>query len=209
MEEFLKALTENLLNSDWLNFLALIITVIASLIISSGERLSDYSRERHEKLITPLFILLEPILYKTYDETVVQQAMRIIDENINFADGDLLSIRAGCQRDPSANFKELCRYIDKAYDHSCKKLKLKVRDTFYRINQRQYESRFSLIFHVILLSLWNMFLAVIIMLVIVYIIAIAAGIAFSLFNAAPVPVQLVATILILFSSFIVLRKLYE
>lgn len=206
MKNFLETLTANLLNADWLNFLALIITVIVSLIISSGERLFGYSRERHEKLIAPLFILLEPKLYKKYDKVLVEQAMNIIDENICFADGALLNIRAGCRKHPEETFTELCHYIDNAYDHSCRKLKLKTRTLLYRINERQYKSKSSLVFHILLLGLQHMILVIGFLLITIYAIAIAASIAMSPFNIAPWGIQLSVTILIFISVFIVIRR---
>ena len=206
MKTFLEALTTNLLNADWLNFLALIITVIVSLIISSGERLFGYSRERHEKLIVPLFILLEPVLYKKYDKAFVEQAMNIIDENICFADGALLNIRTECRKHPEENFNELCHYIDKAYDRSCRKLKLKTRTLLYRINERQYKNTSSLILHVLLLGVQHMILAMVILLILIYAIAIVAATAMSLFSNAPLGIQLSVTILVFISILIVIRR---
>lgn len=206
MKDFLEALTNNLLNADWLNFLALIITVIVSLIISSGERLFGISRDRHEKLIAPLFILLEPNLYKKYDKNLVCQALKIIDENIILADGRLLDVRDSCKRNPEKGFLELCRYIDKAYDKSCRKLKLKTRSILYRITTKQYENKCSFVLHLAIFIIEHAVLFIVIGFIFLCLLAVAANISITLLSFAPIGVQFLIAIIFLISVAIYIQK---
>lgn len=130
---------------DPLNFAGIIVTVIASLYIFKGETSVSFARERHDKLIFPIFNLLEPILYTDFQIDVLERVSKIIEDNKNLADGKLLEIHYLCTKNPSIeNFKSLCAYIDAAYDKSCRKLGLKTRSIAYRINRRQYKSKFYL-----------------------------------------------------------------
>ncbi len=130
---------------DPLNFIGIIVTVIASLYIFKGETSVSFTRERHDKLIFPIFNLLEPILYTNFQIDVLEEALKIIEDNKNLADGRLLEIHYFCTENPSIeNFKSLCAYIDAAYDKSCRKLGLKTRRIAYRLNRRQYKSKFYL-----------------------------------------------------------------
>lgn len=133
-------------NFDPLNFIGLIATVIASLYIFKSETYVSFAKERHDKLIFPLFNLLEPILYTVPDAEILKQALKIIDDNKNLADGKLIEIYYYCSENPSMdNFKTLCAYVDSAYDKSCRKLGLKTRSLMYRFCRNQFKSKFSVI----------------------------------------------------------------
>lgn len=130
---------------DPLNFIGIIVTVIASLYIFNGETSVSFAKERHDKLIFPIFDLLEPIMYIDFQIDVLEKALKIIENNKNLADGKLLEIYYFCTTNPSEeNFKSLCAYIDTAYDKSCRKLGLKTRSIIYRISRRQYKTKLHL-----------------------------------------------------------------
>ena len=129
-------------NTDPLNFLAIITAAIISLIIFRKDTSITFSKERHDKLIFPLFDILEPILYQKLDTDVLDKALDIISQNKNLADGKLIELHYLCSTEPSQeNFNLLCSYIDRTYDRSCRKLMLKRRSILYRINRSQYKSK--------------------------------------------------------------------
>lgn len=130
---------------DPLNFIGILATVVVSIYIFKSDLPFEYVKERHEKLIFPLFDLLEPLLYRDYDVDTIKKACFIIEENKSFIDGKLLSIYHNCKNTPcQESFIDLCTYIDRAFDKSCRKLKLKRRSINYRINNRQYRSNWFL-----------------------------------------------------------------
>lgn len=89
------------LSFDPLNFLGTLATVLVSLYIFKNDLPFDYVRERHEKLIFPLFNLLEPSLYQQIDLSLLENACNIIEQNKSFADGKLLSLNYYCSHYPS------------------------------------------------------------------------------------------------------------
>lgn len=136
---------------DPLNFLGILATVLASLYIFKSETSISLIKERHEKLLFPLFDVLEPILFQEPDKKQLNDALKIIENNKHLADGKLLELYYYCSQNLTKNnFISLCTYVDKAYDHSCRKLKLKTRSMNYRINRHQYKSRLYLVFYLIL-----------------------------------------------------------
>ena len=136
-------------NFDPLNFIGIIATVIASLYIFKSETSVSFAKERHDKLIFPLFNLLEPVLYADPDTEILKQALKIIDDNKNLADGKLLEIYYYCSKNPSTdNFITLCTYINSSYDKSCRKLGLKTRSLMYRFSRNQFKNKFSVILFV-------------------------------------------------------------
>ena len=145
--DFLKQLIDSAQASlDPLNFIAVIASALISIYISKGSITSQFIKERHDKLISPIFNLLEPILYTKCDTAILNKVFKIIDENKNLADGKLIDFSYRCTVNLNDdNFKDLCAYIDSAYDKSCKKLGLKTRGVSYRIFRHQYKSTFHLI----------------------------------------------------------------
>lgn len=139
---------------DALNFIGILATVIVSVYIFKAETITTFAKERHEKLICPLFITMEPYLYSNQIPDILPTILNIIEENRVLADGKLLSIYYYCQINPNGNnYWDLCRYIDIAFDKSCKRMKLKLRPITYRINRKQYPNRFYLIWYFVLFAL--------------------------------------------------------
>lgn len=127
---------------DPLNFIGILATVIVSIYIFKNETHNSFAKERHDKLIFPLFNILEPVLYQKNYEEPLKKALDIIKQNKNLADGKLLEYSYNCTNNPSKeNFIALCHYINKAYDRSCRRLGLKTRSISYRVNRRQYKNK--------------------------------------------------------------------
>lgn len=130
------------LSFDPLNFIGLIATVLVSVYIFKSDLPFDYAKEKHEKLIFPLFDLVEPFLYQQANDVLWEKIFNVIEKNKSFADGTLISLLYYCKKQPNhQNFISLCTYIDRAYDKSCKRLKLKRRSIEYRINRNQYKNK--------------------------------------------------------------------
>lgn len=147
-------------SSDFLNFIGILLTALVSLYIFKRESSTTFIRERHDKLIFPLFDLLEPFLYKDIPEDKMAAAVKIIEDNKNISDGKLLEILYHCSKHPSPEHaKQLCIYVDRTYDKSCWRLGLKLRSITYRINRDQYKHKALLFLWIILCSLISIFIA--------------------------------------------------
>ncbi len=172
--QFVNQLFENSQsNFDPLNFIGMLITVIASLYIFKGEKNFTFIKERHDNLVFPLFDALEPVLYQDPQQEFFKNAMHIVEKNKNLADGKLLELIYLCSINLSKeNFCKLCSYIDKAYDRSCRKLGLKTRSITYRIGRNQYKSILFFLPYAIGLSLLSFFIAMVLFVVFLYVIAI-------------------------------------
>lgn len=146
---------QNLLNNqqiavDPLNFIGILIAAVVSIYIFKADIPFSYLQERHEKLIFPLFDLLEPVLYqKVSDSSLWKEIFDLIEKNKSLADGKLLSIYYYCRQNQSdENFISLCSYADRAYDKSCRALKLKKRSVEYRISRKQYKNKSYFILYI-------------------------------------------------------------
>lgn len=129
-------------SSDPLNFLGILATVMVSIYIFRSEISVSFIKERHEKLYFPLFDTLEPILFQDIKPELLSKALDIIQSNKQLADGKLINLHYCCSEQPSQqNFISLCCYADKAYDKSCRKLKLRTRPLEYRLNRRQFKNK--------------------------------------------------------------------
>lgn len=130
--------------------ITLLMPVISAVYLSKSERFFVFNRERHDKLIAPLFFSLEPFLYKEPSKEIVDKLNYITTQNRNFADGKLCALLYYCKKSLSKkSYNELCQYIDKLYDKSCRKLHLKRRPYSYRAGRRQYEYKFLLIWNTV------------------------------------------------------------
>ncbi|MFT4107708.1 MAG: hypothetical protein QM657_18295 [Lacrimispora sp.] len=177
---------------DPLNFIGILATVIVSFYIFKSETSISFTKERHEKLIFPLFDVLEPILYQSPDSEILSKALNIIERNKSLADGKLLSVYYYCKKNPNTeSFNSLCSYIDKAFDKSCRRLQLKTRSLEYRINRNQYKSKLFLVFYT---AIWAvLFIFSLISALIIFSILITAGGLF--YNSANGTTQIIFTIL--------------
>ena len=141
-------------NSDLLGFIGVLLTTILSIYIFRVETSTPFIRERYDKLIFPLFDLIEPFLFQKCPEDTLEKALSIIEENKSLADGKLLEIFYYCKKNPSSNnFRNLCIYIDETYDRFCRSLGLKRRSMFYRLMRMQYRSKGHLFLYIFLYAL--------------------------------------------------------
>lgn len=130
---------------DFFNFAGIILSCIASIFIFRAQTANSFIKERHDKLIFPLFNVLESFLYQEANEDVICKALDIINKNKQLADGKLLKVIYWYQRNPNhKNYVSLCSYIDNAYDKSCKALHLELRPFEYRFARRQYKNKLHL-----------------------------------------------------------------
>ncbi len=126
-------------NSDYLNFIGILLASAVSIYIFKGEHSLSFAQEQHNNLISPLFELLEPVLFQKVEPIVLHKAIKLINENRNIADGKLLELSYRCEKNPSqSNCNHLCSYVNRLYDRSCRKLGLKLRSYSYRIDRKQY-----------------------------------------------------------------------
>ena len=126
-------------NSDYLNFIGILLASAVSIYIFKGEHSLSFAQEQHNNLISPLFELLEPVLFQKVEPIVLHKAIKLINENRNIADGKLFELSYRCEKNPSqSNYNHLCSYVNRLYDRSCRKLGLKLRSYSYRIDRKQY-----------------------------------------------------------------------
>ncbi len=163
---FFNSLSSNIqTNSDLLNFIGILCTVIVSIYIFKKDTSTPFIRERYEKLIFPLFNSLEPVLYQEVKPEYIKNSLQIIKDNKYLADGKLLELFYYCsqnQNPSQKNFNQLCSYVDKLYDKTCHRLGLKTRSISYRIMRHQYKH-------------WSYFVFYILSIIILYFIALIAS----------------------------------
>ncbi|MCI7492124.1 MAG: hypothetical protein MSA91_04935 [Lachnobacterium sp.] len=149
-------LNNSQLSFDPLGFLGTVVTVITSVYILKSETSMSFTKQRYEKLIFPLFNILEPVLYQTPDKQILDKALKLIDENKNLADGKLIERAYFCSINPSLeNFKALCSYSNYAYDRSCRKLGLKTRSLLYRYTRKQFKNKLGIVLFILRYTLFG------------------------------------------------------
>lgn len=158
--------------SDPLSFIGVLFTITVSLYIFKHENLYSFTRERHDKIIFPLFNLLEPFLYHDVPKETLESALQVIEDNKNLVDGKLLEVSYFCTKNPSQdNLNELFSYVDKAYDKSCRKLGLKTRTFSYRFARKQYKNVASIILHFAVYILFGFIVSAIFLFAFFYVVA--------------------------------------
>ena len=85
-------------NSDYLNFIGILLASAVSIYIFKGEHSLSFAQEQHNNLISPLFELLEPVLFQKVEPIVLHKAIKLINENRNIADGKLLELSYRCEK---------------------------------------------------------------------------------------------------------------
>lgn len=179
---------------DPLSFVGVLLTVLVSIYIFRSETSLTLTKERHEKLIFPLFDLLEPFLYQKLNPDILNQALKIIEENKSLADGKLISIHYYCKNYPSdKNFALLSSYVDRNFDISCRKLKLKCRSLLYKLDRSQFRNKTALTLYIIkqlVISLLVIFIAFLCFI-------LAGSVIWNIYNAATDMTQI--TILLIFA----------
>lgn len=137
-------------NSDFLSFIAAIFTLTGTMYIFIVTPKYQLVRERYDKLIFPLFSVLEPYLFKPVQEEIFQQVINIVDKNKELSGGKLAELIYYCEINLSqSNYNYLCKYINTEYDKSCMRLGLKQRSVLYRINRNQYQTKLMFALYII------------------------------------------------------------
>ncbi len=191
--------------SDPLSFIGVLFTIIVSLYIFKHENSYSFVRERHDKIIFPLFNLLEPFLYHDVPKGTLESALQIIESNKNLIDGKLLGVSYFCAKNPSRNnLNELFSYVDRAYDKSCRKLGLKTRTFSYRFSRKQYKNVTSIILHMVVYTLFGLIVFAIFLFVFLYVVAVL----YALYESLSSIKQLIMLLLVSFLV-IMLNKYME
>lgn len=198
----MNAILDNLqVTIDPFAIVSLIVSTITAVYVMHAETRTPLIKARHEKLIAPLFFLIEPYLYNKESPDNLFEILYIIESNRDIADGKLLECYYWCSKAQKNSFYDLCKYADKLYDKSCKRLKLKCRTISYRISRKQYKSRKHLI--------WLAFKLVIPYLLLLVILAFACMFVFALltygFTNGGIETKLLCIAILFFIFFIVYR----
>lgn len=116
--------------------LVTLVSILLTWIIFNKENDKTYLKDRYEKVIFPIFSILEEHLYKkeiTDDIlTALESCKRIIEENKMIAGGNLLQVfYAPYTKD---NFQYLSRLVEKEYDCCCAALGIPLRPLDYKFS---------------------------------------------------------------------------
>lgn len=144
---------------------AFLVGVMTVVLGRNTSRIS-VSKERLEKVYHPLFLRIEPYLYKdvTYKEISsfidyyhtlekdfsllihpsLRQQMKCICDRAKLLPSDKYS---------SGDWTVICDLISTEYDRLCKRTYIPVRNTTYRLNYKQYKSKISMYFGMFWLNL--------------------------------------------------------
>lgn len=133
--------------------------------IAKQSAYSSISKLRLDKAYHPLFMHIEPFLYKPISYDTLSDFFEIFIK-IEQSDSILLSpslkywvhyiMKEASPSTPNLVDQKLwfciCDYISKDYDKLCKCAHLPVRSIEYRVNNRQYSSMFGLIISMLILT---------------------------------------------------------
>lgn len=138
---------------------------IFTLLISRNSNLSTVARERLDKVYHPLFLEIEPFLYK---KVSLDDIYPFLSKYYELENSHSLLIDPVLRQEirwlekPSAlqenkygynQWFRICDQISKTYDKLCKQAHIPVRSISYRINYEQYHSKIRMIFACIWIEL--------------------------------------------------------
>lgn len=130
---------------------------IFTLLISRNSNLSTVARERLDKVYHPLFLEIEPFLYKKVslnDISAFLSKYYELESSYSLLIDPVLRQEIRWLKNPSAlqedkydynHWFRICDQISKTYDKLCKQAHIPVRSISYRINYRQYRSKIRMI----------------------------------------------------------------
>lgn len=118
---------------NWTTLIVSILSTISTIVLSwtlfKKENNKTYLKERYEKVIFPIFNILEYHLYKkeisSEIKIAVEKCQAIIEENKLIAGGKftfLFSLPLN-----SENFRQISKLVDKEYDKCCSSLGIPLR----------------------------------------------------------------------------------
>lgn len=137
---------------------------ILTILISRNSNRSSAARERLEHVYHPLFIAIEPFLYKS----VSYQEISPFIQKYNSIEKDYSlfinpSLRQTVKRLSKADKFDknnrnndwflTCDYVSKEYDKLCKLSHMPIRSISYRINNRQFKNKTSMLLACIWITL--------------------------------------------------------
>lgn len=138
---------------------------IFTLLISRNSNLSTVARERLDKVYHPLFLEIEPFLYKKVsldDISPFLSKYYELENSHSLLNDPVLRQEIRWLEKPSAlqenkygynQWFRICDQISKTYDKLCKQAHIPVRSISYRINYEQYHSKIRMIFACIWIEL--------------------------------------------------------
>ncbi len=137
---------------------------ILTILISRNSNRSSAARERLEAVYHPLFITIEPFLYKSvsYQEisSFIEKYNSIEKDYSLFINPTLRQIIKRLSKsdkfDKSNKNNDwflTCKYISKEYDKLCKLSHMPIRSISYRINNRQFKNKTSMLLACIWITL--------------------------------------------------------
>lgn len=142
---------------------ALFIGILTILITKNSDK-SSIARERLELVYHPLFLSIEPHLYKKISSNDIKEFLTLFEEleskhslfiypSLRFWVKDIKNRISPPIVEYDDAWFIICDYISKEYDRLCKLAYMPLRSTAYRVNNRQYKNKFSLYLGMIKLAL--------------------------------------------------------
>ena len=136
------------------NVLLVIATIIATFLTFKKDKAFDIKRERFEKLISPLYFMLEPYMYRKIDTGSLNNIIVFIEKNRLYADANLIERAINCKKCPTPyNFNQLCLCVDILFDKYSLATSLKIRSINYRLNQNLYKNKFTFVLYILIASI--------------------------------------------------------
>lgn len=143
-----------------------VIIAIVTMRFTHNDNQSSVARERLEKVYHPLFVAIEPFLYKNVSYETVQpfltayyeaEASHLLLINPSLSRCiHVLSKDPDCfERDKYGNclWFDICDIVSNDYDKLCKRAFLPVRNIHYRLCYKQYRTKMKLLLNTLLINL--------------------------------------------------------
>lgn len=154
--------------------MVVLVIGIFTIIVTKNSNKYAVARERVEYVYHPLFISIEPYLYKNVSPTEVEpflEKFKELDAKYSFLIYPSLRQHIALfvnqnETVPSFDLSNsewflICDYICNDYDKLCRIAHLPVRSTAYRLNTRQYKTKFALIIATLKMLLPNIIIVTI------------------------------------------------
>lgn len=133
---------------DFAAIIAAIISFLASVYIFKTTPKYDLVYQRYMTLISPLFDLVEPHLFKPINKELLDKILFLISSNKSLAGRQLLHHLYFCEANPcQENYDALCACINREYDKCCVRLGLGKRTIWYKISRKQYKNKYAFVLY--------------------------------------------------------------
>lgn len=159
--------------AEFYNVLSAYITIavtILSIYLGHKAKFSAFYEKQLKEVYSPIFIKLEPYLYKEITLKQARLYAKFLYKTVNkhhlLCDPDLvyyveLFCNAIKNGDTFQNtYMEICSHVDRKYDKLRRQLRLPVRPLWYRLNKNQFKTKQRLIVAILMYALLNLLLAV-------------------------------------------------